>query len=477
MKAKILVVDDDRGILNLLKLRLEAAGYAITLMENGTEAVAQATEEIYDLAIVDLRIGEEDGIVVLEQLLQRQPTLPVIIATAHATIDSAVEATKKGAYDYLPKPFDTSQLLHRVAKALEMHRLKGEVEQLRTLVQERYHFDNIIATSSSMQQILHQVAQIAATEATVCIYGESGTGKELIAKATHIASRRALGPFVAINCGAIPEGLLESELFGHLKGAYTGADRTRKGLLQQANGGTLFLDEIGELPLALQVKFLRVLQEQEFYPLGSEQPTKVNIRLVAATNQNLEKAVAEKKFREDLYYRIHVMPIFLPPLRERLGDVGPLAQHFLQRFTQAMEKDVQGFTPEALQRLQWYDWPGNVRELANVIERAVVMASTTLITPDLLLLGKREALTTQPAPLTTLRQARELFERNYLIQVLTSMKGHVSQAAETAGKDRAEFYRLLRKYALDPKTFKEGYTREGAGPAGVGQPTEFSREG
>lgn len=316
MKAKILVVDDDQGILHLLQLRLETAGYAVTPMETGTEAVARATEEIYDLAIVDLRIGEEDGITVLEQLLQRQPALPVIIATAHATIDSAVEATKKGAYDYLPKPFDTPQLLHRVAKALEMHRLKGEVEQLRTLVQERYHFDNIIAPSPQMQQILHHVAQIAATEATVCIYGESGTGKELIAKATHVASRRALGPFIAINCGAIPEGLLESELFGHLKGAYTGADRTRKGLMQQANGGTLFLDEIGELPLALQVKFLRVLQEREFYPLGAEQPTKVNIRLVAATNQNLEKLVAEKKFREDLYYRIHVMPIFLPPLRK-----------------------------------------------------------------------------------------------------------------------------------------------------------------
>lgn len=454
-KAKILVVDDDRSLLNLLKLRLESAGYQVTLTENGDEAFTAATNDIYDLAIVDLRIENEDGIAVMEKLLGVQPALLVMIATAHATIDSAVEATKKGAYDYLTKPFDHADFLHRLEKALEVRQLKGEIERLRSLVQERYHFDNVIAHSEKMQQILHQVVQIASTDSTVCIYGESGTGKELVAKAIHVASRRALGPFVAINCGAIPEGLLENELFGHTKGAYTGADRAKKGLLQQADGGTLLLDEIGELPPALQVKFLRVLQEREFYPLGAGQPTKVNLRLVAATNQDLEKLVAKGKFREDLFYRIHVLPIFLPPLRDRTEDIMPLAHHFLQRFAHETGKDIQGFNPEALQRLMLYEWPGNVRELANVIERAVVLTPTSMITPDLLLLGKTESLNVQYGELCTLKEARERFERNYLIQVLTSVKGHVSRAAELAGKDRAELYRLLRKHSLVPSSFKD----------------------
>ncbi len=454
VKAKILVVDDDAGILNLLKLHLETANFHVTLTETSSEAIAQVTAEIFDLAIVDLRIGDEDGIALLEQLLRIQPTLPVIIATAHATIETAVEATKKGAYDYLTKPFETTDLLHRIEQALEVYRLKTEVERLRTMVEERYQFDNIITVTEVMQKVLRQVAQIAATESTVCVYGESGTGKELIAKAIHIASRRAQGPFVAINCGAIPEGLLENELFGHMKGAYTGADRPKKGYLQQAEGGTLLLDEIGELPPMLQVKFLRVLEEREFYPLGSSQPVKINIRLVASTNQDLGKLVSQGKFREDLYYRLHVLPIYLPPLRDRPGDIAPLAQHFMKRFAQDVNKEIKGFTPEALQRLMLHEWRGNVRELANVIERAVVLTLTSMITPDLLLLGKPKTQSIQPTELSTLREAREKFERTYLIQVLTSVKGNVSRAAEVSGKDRAEFYRLLRKHALTPSEFK-----------------------
>ena len=454
VKAKILVVDDDPGIRHLLELHLTAANFCLTLAETSSEAVEQGTAEIFDLAIVDLRIGDEDGIELLEKLLRLQPTLPVIIATAHATIESAVEATKKGAYDYLTKPFEVKDLLHRIEQALEVYRLKTEVERLRNMVQDRYQFDNIITVTDVMRQVLRQVAQIAVTDSTVCVYGESGTGKELIAKAIHVSSRRSLGPFVAINCGAIPEGLLENELFGHMKGAYTGADRPKKGFLQQAEGGTLFLDEIGELPPMLQVKFLRVLEEREFYPLGSSQPIKVNIRLVTATNQDLGKLVSQGKFREDLYYRLHVLPIFLPPLRERPGDITPLAQHFMQRFAQELNKEVKGFTSEALQRLMLYEWRGNVRELANVIERAVVLTSTSMITPDLLLLGKPEVQSTQQTEPSTLREARERFERKYLIQVLTSVKGNVSRAAEISGKDRAEFYRLLRKHTLVPSTFK-----------------------
>ena len=461
VKAKILVVDDDPGIRHLLQLHLTAANFRVTSAETSSEAVEQATAEIFDLAIVDLRIGDEDGIELLGQLLRMQPSLPVIIATAHATIESAVEATKKGAYDYLTKPFEAMDLLHRIEQALEVHRLKSEVEQLRNMVQDRYQFDNIITVTDVMRQVLRQVAQIAVTDSTVCVYGESGTGKELIAKAIHVASRRALGPFVAINCGAIPEGLLENELFGHMKGAYTGADRPKKGFLQQAEGGTLLLDEIGELPPMLQVKFLRVLEEREFYPLGSSQAIKVNMRLVTATNQDLGKLVSQGKFREDLYYRLHVLPIFLPPLRERPGDILPLAQHFMQRFAQELNKDVKGFTSEALQRLMLYEWRGNVRELANVIERAVVLTMTSMITPDLLLLGKPEAQSAQQTEPSTLREAREQFERKYLIQVLTSVKGNVSRAAEVSGKDRAEFYRLLRKHALVPSTFKSEKVMEG----------------
>jgi two-component system response regulator GlrR len=452
--AKILVVDDDAGLRTLMKVRLEAAGYSVTLAEAGAEALARAAEEVYELAIVDLKMEGMDGITLLEKLLGIHPTLPVIILTAHGTIASAVEATKKGAYDYVTKPFDPKDLLHRLEKALEVRRLKGEVERLRSLVQERYHFENIIAPSEKMQQILRQVAQIAATDSTVCLYGESGTGKELIARALHVASHRASGSFVAINCGAIPEGLLENELFGHVKGAYTGADRTKNGFLQQADGGTLFLDEIGELPLALQVKFLRVLQEREFYPVGASQPTRVDVRLVVATNQDLAKAVAAGKFREDLYYRVHVVPVFLPPLRERPEDIPLLAHYFLQKFNQEMGKEVQSFAPEGLQQLMLYDWPGNVRELANVVERAVVLSTGEIITSDLLLLGNKESQKSPRHEPLKLKEAREQFEKAYLVQALTTVKGNVSRAAELAGKDRAEFYKLLRKYALDPGTFK-----------------------
>ncbi len=459
-RAKILVVDDDPSIRHLLQLQLTTENFRVTLAENSNEVIEQAKAEIFDLAIVDLRIGDEDGIELLQQLLHLQPTLPVIIATAHATIESAVEATKKGAYDYLTKPVETKDLLHRIEQALEVSRLKSEVERLRIMVQERYKFDNIITVSDVMRQVLQQVSQIAITDSTVCIYGESGTGKELIAKALHVASRRALGPFVALNCGAIPEGLLENELFGHVKGAYTGADRPKKGFLQQAEGGTLFLDEIGELPSVLQVKFLRVLEEREFYPLGSSQSVKVNIRLVAATNQDLGKLVSQGKFREDLYYRLHVLPIYLPPLRERPEDIIPLAHYFMERFARELEKEVKGFASEALQRLMLYEWPGNVRELANVVERAVVLALTSMIPPNLLLLGKPETQSVQQTEPTTLREAHKQFERKYLIQLLVSVKGNIYRAAEISGKDRAEFYRVLRKHGLIPSTFRSGKGEE-----------------
>jgi two-component system response regulator GlrR len=451
--AKILVADDNPGLLTLLQRRLQSAGYQVTLTGSGAEALARAQEDLPDLAIVDLKMAGMDGMALMQRLLQLSPTLPVIILTAHGTISNAVEATKQGAADYLAKPFDAPDLLHRIEQALEMRRLQGENAQLRTLVQDRYHFANIVATSDTMQRVLHQVAQIAATEATVALYGESGTGKELIAKAIHAASRRVQGPFIALNCGAIPEGLLENELFGHVKGAYTGANQTKRGLLQQADGGTLFLDEIAELSPALQVKLLRVLQEYEFSPLGAERSVKVDFRLIAATNQNLWKAVSERRFRADLYYRVHVIPVVLPPLRERPEDIPLLAQYYRHRFAQELHKDVQGFAPEAMQRLMLYKWPGNVRELTNVVERAVVLAPHRLITRDLLLLEGSQRQGARTA-LVSFQDARDDFERTYLIQVLTAAKGNVSRAAALAGKHRADFYKLLRKHGLDPGRFK-----------------------
>ncbi len=450
----ILVVDDDRGLRTLMKTRLEAAGYRVTLAEGGEEALSYALREVFDVGILDLKMEGMDGITLMEKLLGLQPQLPVIIITAYGTIPSAVEATKKGAYDFLTKPFDGKDLLHRLEKALELGKLKVEVDRLRSILGERYHFDNIIATSEKMQKILSQVAQIAATDSTVCLLGESGTGKELIAKAIHMNSNRAQSPFVAINCGAIPEGLLENELFGHAKGAFTGADQPKKGLLQQAESGTLFMDEIADLPMSLQVKLLRVLQENEFYPVGGVRPIKVNIRYVAATNQDLWNATKEGRFREDLFYRVHVIPIHLPPLRERPEDIPLLAHHFLQYFNRKMCRNVEGFTPEVMQSLMLHRWPGNVRELANTVERAVALTPAGNITADHVLLGN-EAAPRFHAKQQSLNEAREEFDRAYLTQVLSATRGNVSRAAALAGRYRAEFYKLLRKYALDPAAFKD----------------------
>ena len=451
---KVLVVDDDRGLRTLMKTRLEATGYQVALAGGGDEALSLALEEIYSAAILDLKMDGLDGISLMEKLLRLQPHLPVIILTAYGTIATAVDATKKGAYDFLTKPFEAKDLLDRLRKALEVGKLKAEVDRLRVLLGEKYHFDNIIATSQRMQEILQQVAQIAPTDSTICLYGESGTGKELIAKAIHMNSARAQGPFVAINCGAIPEGLLENELFGHVKGAFTGADQPKQGLLQHAEGGTLFMDEIADLPMSLQVKLLRLLQENEFYQVGGVKPIKANARYVVATNQDLWNATNEGRFREDLYYRIHVIPVYLPPLRERPEDIPLLAYHFLQIFNAQMKRDVQGFSPEAMQCLMLHRWPGNVRELANAVERAVALASGQHITADNLLLSN-DANPRVPSKLQSLNEAREEFDRAYLTQVLSSARGNVSRAAALAGRYRAEFYKLLRKHDLDPASFKE----------------------
>ena len=446
---KIFVVDDDSNLLELIKMRLESAGYEVVTALKEDEAIAIAKEEAIALSIVDLKLAQRDGISLMEELHSINPDMPVIILTAHGSIESAVEAMKKGAFNYLTKPFNPQELLLQIERASENRRLTHEIKRLEGLLRERYDFANIVARSEKMQGVLAEVSRIAKTESTVYIHGESGTGKELIAKVLHLASERKDKPFVAINCAAIPETLLESELFGYEKGAFTGAIRNSKGLFVQAHEGTIFLDEIGDMPLLIQAKLLRVLQERQFYPVGSEKPVKVDVRVIVATNKDLEAEVKNGSFREDLFYRIHVIPIKLPPLRERKEDIPVLAEHFLEKFNKKMKKDVKGLTPSAMQKLMLYDWPGNVRELENTIEYAVAMTQQDVISEDIILPAKDVSL----EPLKPLKEAKEDFERRYLVRLLESTGGNVSKAAELAGKYRADFYNLLKKYNLKPRRF------------------------
>jgi two-component system response regulator GlrR len=454
--AKILVVDDDPNLIQLIRMRLESANYEVTAALEEQEALAAARGDSYDLSIVDLRLLHQDGLTLMEALHEVQPDMPVIILTAHGTIENAVEAIKRGAYGYLTKPFDPRDLLLQVEKALETRRLTSEIKRLRDLLEQRYAFPNIVAKSAKMQQVLEAVTRIAPTDSTVYLQGESGTGKEVIAKAIHLASPRKDKPFVAINCAAIPESLLESELFGHEKGAFTGAVRSTKGLFTQADEGTLFLDEIGELPLGIQAKLLRALEERQFYPIGAERPVKVNVRVIVATKKDLEQEVKRGLFREDLFYRIHVIPIHLPPLRERKEDIPHLVDAFLQKLSQQMKKHVRRLTPRAMQKLMLHDWPGNVRELENTIEYAVAMTEQDVITEEHILQTRSSpadsAATAQPV--RTLRESKAAFEKEYLINLLRACEGNVSRAAKLAGKYRADFYDLLKKHGIRPQDFK-----------------------
>jgi two-component system response regulator GlrR len=451
VQERILVVDDDEGLLQLLTMRLSAMGFDVTTCTTGEEALAVAKREVFDLALTDLRLPDRDGLSVLEELRLIHPDLPVLLLTAHGSIPSAVEAMQKGAFGYLTKPFDDKALKATLEKALAQQRMSREIHRLKLLVKELYGLENVAARSPKMQALLEQVARVAESDATICISGETGAGKEVIARVIHCNSRRARGPFFALNCSAIPESLFESELFGHVKGAFTGAQSAKRGLVQSAEGGTLFLDEIGEMPLNLQVKLLRAIQEREVLAVGAERPTKVNVRIITSTNKDLSAAVRAGTFREDLYYRIQVFPITVPPLRERRDDIPLLAQHFLQHSARRMQKEIRGFLPAAMQKLTLYSWPGNVRELENAIEKAVVLSSQDMITPDLL-----PSVTPDTAghvkPLT---EAKEEFARNYLKEVLQLTGGNISRAAQIAGRYRADFYKLLKKHGLHPGAAKE----------------------
>jgi two-component system response regulator GlrR len=448
---KILVVDDDRNILKVIKLRLEAENYQVVTASDAADALAKAGDEGFDLALVDLKLIGRNGIELMGDLHKLDPEIPIIILTAHGTIKSAVEAMSRGAFSYLTKPFDYHELLLQIQKSLEKRDLTREVKRLQNIVEEKYGFVNIIGKSRKMKLVLKQVAQAAKTDSAVYINGESGTGKELIARNLQLAGARGDGPFVAINCAAIPENLLESELFGYQKGSFTGAHQNKKGLFAQADGGTFFLDEVSEMPMNMQAKLLRVLEEKAVHPIGARTPVKVDARILAASNKNLEEAVKEGNFREDLFYRIHVIVIQLPSLRERKEDIPLLAGHFLEKYSKQADKKITGFSPSASQKLLRHYWPGNVRELENTIESAVAMADKNVITEDLILQTQQFADEGQKF----LKDAKKDFEKNYIIQLITLTKGNVTEAAKLAGKYRADLYELLKKYNLNPADFRK----------------------
>ncbi len=442
----LLVVDDDADMLRLLTMRLTAAGYRVTAVNSAEAALTRLHIERPQLVLSDVRLPGKDGLGLFDEIRGQHPSLPVILLTAHGTIPDAVEATERGVFTYLTKPFDGKGLIEKIAQALQLsapaHSTKrGSPEAWQT---------RIISRSSRMAETLAEAQMVAHSDASVLLRGESGTGKELLAQAIHQASARASKPFIAVNCGAIPEALLESELFGHVKGAFTDAVASHKGLFQTADGGTLLLDEIGDMPSALQVKLLRVLQEREIRPLGSSQSIPVDVRIISATHRDLDAAMAEGLFRADLYYRLNVVTLTLPPLSERREDIPLLANHFLQQLAKKYGKRLSGFAPEALIALTTAAWPGNVRQLYNVVEQACALSTTPLVPLALV----QRALRSPSVEVLTFAEARQRFERDYLVGLLKLTDGNVADAARLADRNRTEFYRLMQKHDLTPGLFK-----------------------
>ena len=441
----LLLVDDDPDLLKLISLRLTSAGYRVRSVESGEEALAVIAVTRPAIVITDLRMPGIDGMQLFESIHRQHPALPVIILTAHGTIPDAVSATQRGVYGFLTKPFDSQELLQKVAAAIS---LSGGDPSATADDEWR---SAIITRSPAMEDLLRQARLVADSDAAVLITGESGTGKELLAQAIHRASRRGARPFVAVNCGAIPGELLESELFGHARGAFTGAVAAHKGLFQAADGGTLLLDEIGDMPMPLQVKLLRVLQQGEVRPVGSTQAIPVNVRVISATHRDLEAQRSAGLFREDLYYRLNVVSLRLPPLAERREDIPVLSAHFLRRLAERYNKPVPALAPDAIQLLVAAPWPGNVRQLLNLLEQAVALATTGVIPASLV----QSALREDAAALIPFEEARKTFERDYLVRLLKITGGNVTQAAQMAKRNRTEFYKLLQRHRLEPAMFKE----------------------
>ncbi|WP_420517046.1 two-component system response regulator GlrR [Proteus mirabilis] len=439
--ANLLLVDDDRGLLKLLGMRLTSEGFHIVTAESGQEALKLLLKEKIDLVISDLRMDEMDGMALFAEIQRQQPGMPVIILTAHGSIPDAVAATQQGVFSFLTKPVDRDALYKAIDEALE----------LVTTVSDEEWSKDIVTRSPQMLRLLEQAKLVAQSDVSVLINGQSGTGKEVLAQAIHRASPRAKKPFIAINCGALPEQLLESELFGHAKGAFTGAVSSREGLFQAAEGGTLFLDEIGDMPMALQVKLLRVLQERKVRPLGSNRDIDIDVRILSATHRDLPKAMERNEFREDLYYRLNVVNLRIPTLSERAEDIPVLANHLLRESAKRHKPFVRSFSTDAMKCLMTASWPGNVRQLVNVIEQCVALTTAPVISEALV----TQALQGENTALPTFAEARGHFEMTYLRKLLQMTKGNVTQAARMAGRNRTEFYKLLSRHGLDANDFKE----------------------
>ncbi|HEQ3556144.1 TPA: two-component system response regulator GlrR [Klebsiella pneumoniae] len=439
--ARLLLVDDDPGLLKLLGMRLVSEGYSVVTAESGPEALRVLGREKVDLVISDLRMDEMDGLQLFSEIQKGHPGMPVIILTAHGSIPDAVAATQQGVFSFLTKPVDKDALYKAIDEALEQ----------RSPATDEAWRQAIVTRSPLMLRLLEQAGMVAQSDVSVLINGQSGTGKEIVAQAIHNASPRHDKPFVAINCGALPEQLLESELFGHARGAFTGAVSNREGLFQAAEGGTLFLDEIGDMPVALQVKLLRVLQERKVRPLGSNRDIEINVRIISATHRDLPKAMARGEFREDLFYRLNVVNLKIPPLSERTEDIPLLANHLLRQSADRHKPFVRAFSSDAMKRLMAAKWPGNVRQLVNVIEQCVALTSSPMIGDALV----EQALEGENTALPTFVEARNQFELNYLRKLLQITKGNVTHAARMAGRNRTEFYKLLSRHELDANDFKE----------------------
>ena len=447
---RVLLVDDEADLLSLWKLRLEGNGYEVETALSGEEALAKFSMVTPHVVLTDLRMPGIDGMALFEAIREKNKAVPVIIITAHGSIPEAVEATRQGVFSFLTKPIDGKELIRETEKALQLSSGAKDLEDV-----DEWRCD-IVGSSAAMEELLSRAKLVAKTEATVLIRGESGTGKELLAIAIHKASSRCDGPFIPVNCTAIPESLLESELFGHAKGSFTGASRSYAGLFQSADGGTLFLDEIGDMPLHLQVKILRVLQERQIRPVGSATPVSVDVRIISATHRNLEEALEAREFREDLFYRLNVVSLVLPPLHERKEDIPVLAEYFVETLSGSGGRPAKKFTPEAMQTLVDAAWPGNVRQLFNVVEHAVALSTSSLIAEDLL----HDAIKQHQKKILPLAEARRQFEQQYLLQLLQTTRGNVTQAARIAHRNRTDFYKILNRHHIVPSLFKESVSEK-----------------
>ena len=457
-KARILLVDDEIDLLRISSADLAEEGYTVSCAEDGMEALKKLEESEYDILIADLVMPGMDGMELMNQVKEKYPDMDAIILTGHGTIESAVEAMKKGAHSYLLKPFNPDEVLMEIQKIEAFQRLRLENRYLKDELLQRHRFGRIIGKDEKMMEIYWLIKEVAAVNSSVLIQGESGTGKELIAQAIHHSSPRNDRPFVRVNCAAMPEGLLESELFGHERGAFTGAIARRKGRFELADGGTLFLDEIGDMSPSLQAKLLRVLQEGEFERVGGTQTIKVDVRLISATNKDLEEEVEKGHFREDLFYRINVIPIYVPPLRERKEDIPLLAVHFLERYRTEMGKDLSYITQGALDLMRAYPWPGNVRELENVIERAVVMSHRDQLNVEDLPENLRGGSTGTTSDFmmgeaTTFKEAKRRFEKFFLEEMLRRYNGNITRTAEAIQMPRRNLQMKMRMYNIEVASF------------------------